>query len=142
MGYESTLFCQKMKERPPQETSIGVFIWKGIHTKWDCENSSTDPSLSINLDYKEIEPSHIERINSILESRDTYLGPAMKCAKNELKEYAVEPAAMRLSGIGLSDELYPDGFVLVYDYPNEIWQDGQLSVVFKKGKPKYFHSGD
>ena|GEM_PF-4105916 len=66
----------------------------------------------------------------------------MKCAKNELKEYAVEPAAMRLSGIGLSDELYPDGFVLVYDYPNEIWQDGQLSVVFKKGKPKYFHSGD
>lgn len=62
-----------MKERPPQETSIGVFIWKGIHTKWDCENSSTDPSLSINLDYKEIEPSHIERINSILESRDTYL---------------------------------------------------------------------
>lgn len=131
-----------MKERHPQETSIGTFHWKGSHSRWTCEDSALDGNIAIHIESNEIDFSQFEEILEISRFRDNYFAVAMKCAEIELAKYGVDPSTMRLSGIGLSDEQFHGGFVLIYDYPENIWPYGHLSVVFENHQPAYCHSDD
>lgn len=131
-----------MRERHPQETSIGTFHWRGSHSKWTCKDSALDGYLTIHIESNEIDFSQLEEIHRISKLRDNYFALAMQCAGSELTKHGANPATMVLSGIGLSDDLYHGGFVLVYDYPDNVWPGGQLSVVFQNQQPEYCHSDD
>lgn len=131
-----------MKYGKNQSTPIGVFTWMGIHMKWVCESSSLGPGLSVYLDHNVIDSGQIEKVKEIFSARHVYNRIAMEFAKEELSSQCVDPESMVLSAIGLGDKMYPNGFVMVYDYPEDVWPDGQLSVVFRNGEPDYFHSDD
>ncbi|MBK1829516.1 hypothetical protein JIN77_02165 [Verrucomicrobiaceae bacterium R5-34] len=130
------------KTKPPVNTKIGIFEWRGIHSKWCCDNSTLEGEITINIDSHEILESELDEVIRIFEEAPALFRASMKKAKRELREYGAAPDDMTLSGIGLSDLLYPNGFAVTYRYPESIWPDGELTVVYRKNKPDYCHSDD